>query len=166
MNYNGGLRNNTEWVGSIPLPYDVGNVSLTRSTVECKVCRSTPVCIVLYHARIIYIHSTSVGMSKACIHLGVHDYLVANGTCRESLDLAYQCVTNEILKTPTTKNLAIIMAVSKHFFANYLLKSPANVEGHHLVGSSLEARGRHGQIQLSCISELSQFGIWIKAFFA
>jgi hypothetical protein len=138
MNYNGGLRNNTEWVGSIPLLYVVGNVPLTRSTVECKVCPSTPVCITLYHARIIYIHSTYVGMSRACIHLGVHDHLVANDTHCESLDLAYHCVTIEVLKTPTTKNSAIIMTVSKQFFANYLLKSPANVKGHHLVGSSLE----------------------------
>jgi hypothetical protein len=30
------------------------------------------------------------------------------------------------------------MAASKQFLADYLLKSPANVEGHHLVGSSLE----------------------------
>jgi hypothetical protein len=30
------------------------------------------------------------------------------------------------------------MTANKQFLANYLLKSPANVEGHHLVGSSLE----------------------------
>jgi hypothetical protein len=52
--------------------------------------------------------------------------------------MAYQCVTNEVLKTPTAKNLAIVMAASKQFLADYLLKSPVNVEGHHLVGSFLE----------------------------
>jgi hypothetical protein len=31
-----------------------------------------------------------------------------------------------------------VLAASKQFLADYLLKSPANVEGHHLVGSSLE----------------------------
>jgi hypothetical protein len=138
MNHNGGLRNNTEWAGSTPLPFAVDVVPSTRSTVECKVCRFTPVCIALCHARIIYIHSTSVGMSRACTHLGVHDHPVANGTCRESLDMVYQCVANEVLKTPTTKNSAILMAASKQFLADYLLKSLANVEGHHLVGSSLE----------------------------
>jgi hypothetical protein len=89
MNRNGGLRNNTEWAGSTPLPFAVGVAPPTKSTVECKVCRSTPVCIVLCDVRIIYIHSTSVGMSRACIHLGVHDHVVTNGTCRESLDMAY-----------------------------------------------------------------------------
>ena len=38
-----------------------------------------------------------------CIHLGVHDHPVANDTCRESLDMTYQCVANEVLKIPTTK---------------------------------------------------------------
>jgi hypothetical protein len=109
MNRNGGLRNNTEWAGSTPLSFDVGVVPPIRSTVECKVCRSTPVCIAFYHARIIYIHSTSVGMSKACIHHGVHDHPVANDACRESLDMTYQCVANELLKTPTSKNSAIVM---------------------------------------------------------
>jgi hypothetical protein len=63
---------------------------------------------------------------------------VANGTCRESLDMTYQCVANEVLKTPTIKNSTIVIAASKQFLADYLLKSPANVEGHYLVGSSLE----------------------------
>jgi hypothetical protein len=78
------------------------------------------VCIVLCNAQIIYIHSTSVGMSRACIHLGVHDHPVANGTCRESLDMTYQYVANKVLKTPTAKNSAIVMAASKQFLAPLL----------------------------------------------
>ena len=138
MHHNGGLWNNTEWAGSTPLPFFVGNVPPIRSTIKCKVCRSIPIFIALYHARIIYIHSTSVEMSRACIHLGVHDHPVANDTCRESLDMAYQCVANEVLKTPTAKNLAIIMALSKQFLVDYLLKYSASGENHHLVGSSSE----------------------------
>ena len=138
MYHNGGLRNNTEWAGSTPLPFVVGNIPPTRSSIECKVCHSTLVCIALYHARIIYIHSTSVGMLKACIHLGVHDHPVEKNPCRNSLDMTYQCVTNEILKIPTAKKLAIVMVASKQFLANYLLKSPASGENHRLVGSSLE----------------------------
>ena len=92
----------------------------------------------LYHARILHIHSTSTKMSRACIHLGMHDHLVSNGICRESLDMAYQCVANEVLKTPIAINSAIVLGVSKQFLANYLLKSPTIGEGHHLVGSSLK----------------------------
>ena len=123
MHRNGGVQNKTEWTRSSHLPFVVGNVVPTRSTIECKVYRSTVVCIVLCHARIIYIYSTFVGMCRACIHLGVHDHHVANGACRESLDMVYQCVANEVLKTPTTKNSAIVTTTNKQFMADYLLKS-------------------------------------------
>ena len=92
MHRNGGLRNNIEWVDSTPLPFLVSSVLPTRPNIECKVYRSTHVCIVLCHAQIIYIHSTFVGMSKTCIHLGVYDHHMVNDTCREALDMAYQCV--------------------------------------------------------------------------
>ena len=116
----------------------MGDVSPKKSRLECKVRRSTPACIALCHAHIIYVHSTSQVMSKACIHLGVYEHPVSNGTCRELLDMAYQCVANEVMKTFTAKNFTIVMAMRKRFLADYLLKSPSNGEGHHLVGSSLE----------------------------
>ena len=89
MHGNGGVRNNIEWAGATRLPFDVGNIAFTRSTIECKVCCLTDVCIDLCHTRIIYVHSTSGWMSMACIHLGVHDHPMVNGTCRESLDMIY-----------------------------------------------------------------------------
>ena len=79
------------------------------------------VCIVLCHARILYIHSTSIEMLRACFHLGTHDHPISNGICRESLDMAYQCLANNVLKTPTAINSAIVLG-----------------KGHHLIGSSLE----------------------------
>ena len=91
MHRNVGLRNNTEWANDSP----------TRSTIECKVCRSTLVCIILCHAQIIYIHSTFVGMSKTYIHLGIHDHHLANDTSHEALDMTYQYVADEVLKTLT-----------------------------------------------------------------
>jgi hypothetical protein len=136
--HNGGVHNCTEWIRSTPTAFSVGNVAPKKSKLECKICRLTPVCIALCHARILYVHSTSPEMSRACIHLGVHEHPVSNGTCRDSLDMAYQCVANEVMKTPTAKNSAIVMAASKQFLAVYLLKSPSNGEGHHLVGESLE----------------------------
>ena len=135
MHCNGGLRKNTEWAGSTHLLFLVAH---TRSTIKCKICRSTPVCIVLCRAHIIYIHSASVGMSKVYIHLGVHDHHVSNGTCRESLDMTYQYFANEVLQTSTTTNSALVMVASKQLLADYLLRSPTIGESHHLVGSSLE----------------------------
>ena len=94
--------------------------------------------IALGHARIIYVHSTSSKISRICIYLGMHDHFLSNGTCRESLDIAYQCIVNEVINTPIANNSAIVMAASKRFIADYLLKFPSNGEGHHLAGSTLE----------------------------
>ena len=77
-------------------------------------------------------------MSMTCSHLGVDDHPLANDTCHKILDMIYEYVANEVLKTPTSKNLAIVMATSKQFLANYLLKSPYNGKNHHLVGSFLK----------------------------
>jgi hypothetical protein len=68
-----------------------------RSLLIAHKIASLPICIALCHARIIYVHSTSSEMARACIHLGVHDHPVSNGTCHESLDIAYQCVANEVI---------------------------------------------------------------------
>ena len=135
---NGGVHNCTEWIGSTLIPFSMGDVTAKKSRLKCKVCCSTLVSIVLCHTRIIYVHFTSPGMSKACIHLGVHKYHVSNDTCCESLDIAYQCVANEVMKTPTAKNSVIVMAASKKFLVDYLLKSPSNGEGYYLAGSLLE----------------------------
>jgi hypothetical protein len=77
-------------------------------------------------------------MSKACIHLGVYEHHVSSGTCRESLDMTYQCVATEVMKTSPATNSAIVMASNKKILTDYRLKSPSNSKGHHLVGSSLE----------------------------
>jgi hypothetical protein len=135
---NRGVHNYTKWIGSISIPILVGDIVPEKSRLKCKICRSTPTCIALRHARIIYVHSTSPGMSKTCIHLGVHEHPVSNGTCHKSLKMAYQCVANEVMKTSIAKNFAIVMAASKIFLADYLQKSPSNGEGHHLASSLLE----------------------------
>ena len=80
----------------------------------------------------------SYGMSRVCIHTNVHEYHASNDICRESLDMVYQCIFNEVMKTPTAKNFAIVMATSKKILAYYLLKSPSNDEGYHLACSSLK----------------------------
>ena len=75
--------------------------------------------ITLCLARIIYVHFTSPWMLRACIHLGVHEYHVSNSTCRESLDITYQCIVNEVMKISIAKNYAAIMAVSKKIHGNF-----------------------------------------------
>ena len=113
MHRNGGMRNSTEWASSTHLLFVIGDVAPARSTFECKVCQSPPMCIILCHARILYVHSTSTKMSRACIHLGMHDHHVFNDICHESLDMTYQCVANKVLKTSIATNSAIVLDANK-----------------------------------------------------
>ena len=53
-----------------------------------------------------------------CIHLGVHDHFVSDGTRRESLDMAHQCVVDEVMKIPTGNTYAMVMTTSKQLLAN------------------------------------------------
>ena len=106
MHCNTGECNNTEWAGSTPTPFSMGIVALERSKLECNICHSiVHVCIVLCYARIIYVYSTSSEMASAYIYLSVHNHYVFNGTCREYLDIAYQCVANEVTKNTYCQKL-------------------------------------------------------------
>ena len=104
----------------------VRDIALEKSRLECKLCYYTPICIALCHALIIYVYSTFFEMSRTCIHLGIHEHLVSNGTCFESLDIAYQSVANKVIKPHTTKNYVVVLSVCKQFLADYLFKYPSS----------------------------------------
>ena len=46
-------------------------------------------------------------MSKACVHIGTHDHPIANGECREAMDIIRVAMKNHVAKTPTAKSSAI-----------------------------------------------------------
>lgn len=56
----------------------MGDVALNKYNLECKVCHLALVCFAMCHARIIYVHSIFVGMSRASINLGVHNHSMFN----------------------------------------------------------------------------------------
>jgi hypothetical protein len=60
-------------------------------------------------------------MSRACIHLGMHNHPVFDGICRETLDSISSLIAQEVSKTPTAKNSAIAMAASKEFLDKYFI---------------------------------------------
>jgi hypothetical protein len=61
---------------------------------------------------------------RACIHLGEHKHPVADGICRETINLVYQCVAKEVSRTPNATNSAIMIGASRVFLENFLFKSP------------------------------------------
>lgn len=102
-------------------------------------CRSPPICLDVCHVKILnIIHYASLEMSRAWIHLGVHNHPMFIGVCQEPLDMAFLCFANEVSKTSIIKNSTIVMVASKQFMFDYILKSPLSRELNHHHGASLE----------------------------
>jgi hypothetical protein len=113
-------RNETEWSGRTNTPFNLGHLPPPDSTLVCKVCKVPPTCVNFCDARIYYVLSKS-DMTRACIHLGMHNHPVSDGVCRETIDTISSLVAQEVSKTPTAKNSAIAMAASKEFLDKYLI---------------------------------------------
>ena len=112
--------NEMEWIGVALSPFAIREGPPSRSILACKVCHTPPVCLALYDARIYYVFSSNPDLTRAAIDIGHHVHLVSNGVCLDSLDLMYDCMAQEIAKTPNAKNSAIVMAASKKFLADWL----------------------------------------------
>jgi hypothetical protein len=113
-------RNKIEWSGRTNTPFKLGHSPLPDSTLVCKVCKVPPTCINFCPGRIYYILGKN-DMTRVCIHLGMHNHLVSNGICRETLDTISGLIAQEVSKTPTAKTSAIAMAASKEFLDKYLI---------------------------------------------
>jgi hypothetical protein len=56
----------------------VGQPAPARSSLVCKICKVLPVCIAICVAIIYYVYGTA-NMTRACLHLGVHEHPVKVG---------------------------------------------------------------------------------------
>ena len=115
-------QNETEWSGRTNIPFSLGHLPPPDSILVCKIYKVPPTCVNFYDARIYYVLSRS-DMTRACIHLRMHDHPISNGICRETLDAISSLIAQEVSKTPTTKNSAIAMAASKEFLNKYFIHS-------------------------------------------
>jgi hypothetical protein len=79
-------HNETKWSGRTNIPFKLGHLPPPDSTIVCKVCKVLPICINFCHGRIYYVLGKG-DMSRACIHLGMHNHPVSDGICRETLDM-------------------------------------------------------------------------------
>ena len=84
-----GEINKKYWEGSTPEVLIPGQATDTprRCTLLCRICKSTPVCLKLCPCKMSYITSKDPRMSRACVHLGTHEHLVATSECREAMDI-------------------------------------------------------------------------------
>jgi hypothetical protein len=115
-------RNETEWSGRTNTPFNLGHSPSLDSTLICKVCKVLPTCVNFCDACIYYVRGKS-DMTRACIHLRMHDHPVFDGICQETLDTISGLIAQEVSKTPISKNSAIVVATSREFLDKYFIHS-------------------------------------------
>jgi hypothetical protein len=111
--------NETEWSSQTNTPFNLNHSPPPDSTLVCKV---PPTSVNFCNARIYYVISKSA-MTRACIHLGMHNHLVSDGVCRETFDTIFGLIAQEVFKTPIAKNSTIALAASEEFLDKYLIHS-------------------------------------------
>ena len=114
--------NEKEWKGTTPTPFMPGQEDAPKlSTVCCKVCKIPPKAIATCDAVIYYVIGTP-GMTRACVHMGVHSHPVVVGVSRESESTIISLIGDQVERTPSATNSSIAMAASKEFLAKHLLR--------------------------------------------
>jgi hypothetical protein len=59
----------------------------SKCTLVCQYCKTLPTCLRLCHCRMFYVVPKNLSMTCAAVHIGTHVHLVADGDCREAMDL-------------------------------------------------------------------------------
>jgi hypothetical protein len=68
-------------------------------------------------------------LSKAAIHLGMHEYLIAEGTYKDASEEIKVLVEGQVSRIPKAKKFAITLNASKALLAHHLF----NEDGEGLV---------------------------------
>ena len=92
-----------------------------KCSVLYRICKSTPTCLKLCPYKMYYITSKNPQMSRACVHFGIHEHLVATGDCREAMDIIREKVRDQIARTPHAKASAISLAVGRELLLKGLV---------------------------------------------
>jgi hypothetical protein len=82
-----------------------------------------------------YIVPKNPRMTRAAVHIGTHDHLVADGDCREAMELIRDQIMTQVSLIPNAKNSAIGMAVGKELLLKGLLDERG--EGKKLIEEEL-----------------------------
>jgi len=92
----------------------------STSSLGCKFYHSYPFYVTDCGGRIYYVVHRLQSMSKAVIHLGVHNHFVAYGKCWEFVKETRRLIAEEVDRTPNVKISSISLSANKTFLASYL----------------------------------------------
>jgi hypothetical protein len=112
--------NEREWDGFIVMTIPAGQPAPARSSLVYKICKVPPVCIATCSVRIYYV-SRAANMTRACLHLGVHEHPVKVGEDQEIKERTHKLIEDQVERTPKATNSAIIMEASKELVGELLI---------------------------------------------
>jgi hypothetical protein len=105
-----------EWDGFTMTTIPVGQSAPARSTLVCKICKVPPICFATCSARIYYVYGAA-NMTRACLHLGVHEHPVKVGEDQEIKERTRKLIEEQVERTPKATNSTIVMEASKELVA-------------------------------------------------
>jgi len=97
----------------------------SSSPLGCKFCHSPPFCVTNCGGCIYYVMHRFQSMSKAVIHLGVHNHPIADGKCWEFVKETRRLIIEEVDPTLDANISSISLNVCKTL-ASYLLDDSNN----------------------------------------
>jgi hypothetical protein len=98
----------------------VGQPAPAGSTLVCKICKVPPICFATCAARIYYVYGAA-NMTRACLHLGVHEHPVKVGEDQEIKERTRKLIEEQVKRTPKATNSTIVMEASKELVGELLI---------------------------------------------
>ena len=112
--------NEREWDGFTVTIFPVGQPAPPGSILVCKICKVPPICVAACVARVYYVFGAA-HMTRAYLHLGVHDHPVKVGEDQEIKERTRQLIEEQVERTPKATNSAIVMEASKELVSDLLI---------------------------------------------
>jgi hypothetical protein len=111
------LVNELEWDGFTVTTIPIGQPAPTGSSLFYKICTVPPVCIATCGARIYYVFGAA-NMTRACMHLGIHEHPMKVGEDQEIKERMRKLIEEQVERIPKVTNYAIVMEASKELVVN------------------------------------------------
>jgi hypothetical protein len=112
--------NETEWDGVSSFVFDVRYNPPKGSTLVCKCCKVPPSCLATCNAKIYYVLAKD-NMTRAYVHFGNHNHPVKIGAYRDDIARGESVVEEQVQRTPTATNSAIVLEATKEMVGDMLV---------------------------------------------
>jgi hypothetical protein len=112
--------NERKWDGFTVTTIPVGQPAPAGSTLVCKIGKIPPIYFATCATIIYYVYGVA-NMTRACLHLGVHEHLIKVGEDQEIKERTRKLIEEQVERTPKVTNSTIVMEASKELVGELLI---------------------------------------------